>query len=633
MIKAQQLRRMLALALLLAAAFLGLGYRLVDIQVIRHDELRLRACANTHREYLLQPRRGDIRDIRGNLLATSLPAKTVCADPSLLGNRRTQVAHAIAPCLQLPEPKVLELLSRVTRTNELGMVFTNRYVVLHRKVPMETWRQLQGVMSNLNFGVDEKRLTNKLEARFYRELRQSAIFPDPIEDQIRIYPNQRLAAHVLGYTGMHETELNGRELIETVGMDGMERMLNARLSGVRGWRVTEKDKRNRELVNFREQDVEPSDGLNVVLTLDAGVQFIVESELAEAMKKHTPISVCGMVIRPRTGEVLGLGVLPNYDPNTPGSEPPDFRRNRAISDVQEPGSTFKVVVVSSALTDGLVKLGDTFYCEMGHFAFAGHTLHDHASYGSLSVETIITKSSNIGAAKIGIKMGEQPLYDHIRAFGFGQRTGIALPGEVNGILNPVRQWSKVSIAQIPMGHGVAVTPLQMCMAMAAIANQGVLMQPMLVDRLEDSENNVVAKFQPTPVRRVLTPEASAQMIKALKTVVTKDGTAFKARLDHYSVAGKTGTAQKVENGGYSHDKYFSSFIGFFPADKPELCISVVMDYPKGGHYGGDVCAPVFRQIAERVANYLNIHPDLTPEDKGEKLAGKKGRVLVTASNQ
>ena len=227
--------------------------------------------------------------------------------------------------------------------------------------------------------------------------------------------------------------------------------MNEKLAGVRGWRLTETDRLRRELVPLREQDVEPRDGLNVVLTIDSVLQHIVESSLAEAMEKHSPISISGIVVRPRTGEILALATLPTYDPNNPGNARPEERRNRVISDIAEPGSTFKVIVVSGALNDGTVRPADTFDCEHGHFFFAGRTLHDHESYGVLTVEQIITKSSNIGAAKIGIRMGENRLYDYIRNFGFGSATGLPLLGEVSARLfvPPVKRWSKVTIAQIP----------------------------------------------------------------------------------------------------------------------------------------------------------------------------------------
>jgi cell division protein FtsI (penicillin-binding protein 3) len=264
-------------------------------------------------------------------------------------------------------------------------------------------------------------------------------------------------------------------------------------------------------------------------------------------------------------------------------------------------------VVSGAFNEQIVTPKEQFDCEHGSFHFAGRLLHDHKSYGVLSTEGIITKSSNIGAAKIGIRLGETRLHDYIENFGVGTRTGILLPGEVPGLLHAVTNWSKVSIAQIPMGQGVASTSLQMAMAMCAIANKGTLMRPMLVSQLQDSDGEVVARYSPQPVRRVISEEAAREMVEALKTVPTSDGTAPKAALEHYTVAGKTGTAQKPP---YHLNKFYASFIGFFPADNPEICIYIAMDEPRGDlHQGGQVCAPVFKQIAEKVANYLNIRPD------------------------
>lgn len=633
MAKQLQYRRLMVLALMLGVALAALGFRLIDLQVLRYEELSTKARRNTRRELLLEPRRGDILDAKGNMLATSVFVKTVCADPALIGNRRVEVARAVAPLLQMSEAELVERLKPRLLRNESGSVVTNHYVVLRRKVPLETWQRIQTTMTNLSFGVDEKLLTRG-ERAFYRDLRRGAIYVEKMDDQLRVYPGQALAAHVLGYVGMDEREVNGTRLLETSGKDGIERVFDTKLAGVRGWRVTEADRPGRELVPLREQDVEPRDGFNLVLTLDSVVQHIVETALAEAVEKHSPLSISGIVVRPRTGEILALAVLPNFDPNNPGSASPDARRNRVVADVAEPGSTFKIVVVSGALNDRIVQLNDTFDCEHGRFHFAGRVLHDHESYGVLSTEGIITKSSNIGAAKIGIRLGNSRLHDYICDFGFGTRTGLGMPGEVAGIVHPLKNWSKVSIAQIPMGQGIAVTSLQMTMAMCAIANKGMLMRPMIADRLEDRDHNVVTKFPPQRVRQVISEAAARQMVKALKTVVSPEGTAAKAALAHYTVAGKTGTAQKSGGpSGYLPGKYYASFIGFFPADSPEICIAVMMDEPKQGYYGGQIAAPVFKQIGERVANYLNIRPEdnEAPQAAGAIATYKDDRPLRTAA--
>ncbi len=597
-----QLRRLVLLGVLLGAAFAGLSYRLIYLQVFRHADLMAKAQMYTHKEYLLNPRRGDILDIKGNLLATSVPGRTLCANISLIGNRQTEIARALAPLLQMTEAKLIQKISPRGRLNANGEV-TNRAVcvVLKRKVPAETWQKIQMTMSNLTFGVDEKNLSRTNQA-FFRNLREGAIYSEPSD--LRQYPNGPLASHVLGFVGMGEGEA-------ITGKEGIEQSFDSKLTGVRGLRVTERDRKKREIVAMREEDVEPRDGLNVVLTIDSVVQHITEAALAEGMETYSPISISGIVVRPRTGEILAMATLPNFDANDLDSASVEARRNRVITDAPEPGSTFKIVVVSGGLNDGIVRLTDTFDCGHGHFWHAGKELHDHESYGLLSVENIISKSSNIGAAQIGIKMGQARLYDYIKAFGFGEKTGIPLQGESSGIVHRLDSWSKVSIAQIPMGQGIAVTRLQMMMAMCAIANHGWLMRPMLVDRLEDSDHRVMAKYTPQAVRQVISDSAAKSMIQALKTVVSPDGTAPKAALEHYTVAGKTGTAQKAEHGKYVQGKYFASFIGFFPADNPELAISVMLDEPDihKGYYGGQIAAPIFKQIAERTANYLNVRPE------------------------
>ena len=610
-----QLRRALLLLLVLGAAFAGLGYRLVDLQVLRHDELARMAELNTERDFLKVPGRGNILDISGNLLATCISVKTVCANPSLMGNQQAVVARALAPLLGISETALYQRLFPRVSKNEKGETVTNGlyYVRLQKNVSDETWQKIQMAMSNLSFGVDESKLSRTNRA-FFRNLRKNAIFAEA--DQLRVYPNGPLAAQVLGFVSSDDVTLDGVNVSQISGREGVELVMNSALSGAAGWRVTEMDRQRHELVALRDQDVQARDGLTVVLTLDAVIQHIVETALADAMQKHTPISITGIVIRPGTGEILAMATLPNFDPNNPGAATADVRRDRVIADLMEPGSTFKIVVVSGALNDGVVHLSDTFNCEEGHFAYGGRVLHDHEPFGILTTESIITKSSNIGAAKIGIRLGANRLYDYATKYGFGQRTGIPLPGEVSGILYPVTRWSKVSIAQIPMGQGVAVTRLQMLMAMGAIANDGWLMRPMLVNRLTDRNGNVVEQYTPQRVRQVISDATDKLMIEALKTVVSPEGTAPGAAMKDYTVAGKTGTAQKVGPDGYERGKYFASFVGFFPADNPQLCISVVMDEPKEGYYGGQVCGPVFRDIAERCASYLNIPPDKTPGPGG-----------------
>ncbi|MGH7980046.1 MAG: peptidoglycan D,D-transpeptidase FtsI family protein, partial [Limisphaerales bacterium] len=624
MVNRLQLKRAMLLLIVMAAAFAGLGYRLVDLQILRHDELAQLEQENTQREFWQAPRRGDILDAHGNLLATSVPVDTVCADPSLIGNEQAVIARALAPLLQMPEADLYpKLFYHVSRDGKGQMVTNNfHYVRLRRHISEQAWQKIQETMGLLNFGVNEAEIP-KAQREFYRTLRTDAIFAEP--DEMRVYPNGALAAQVLGFCSERDVTMDNHIFSEMIGRDGIEETFNSKLSGVAGWRISDTDRAQHELVALRDADVQPRDGLNVVLTIDSVIQDIVETAIEKAMQQHTPRSITGIVIRPATGEILAMATLPHYDPNHSETISPETR-DRCITDVMEPGSTFKIVVVSGALNQGVVRLNDTFYCEHGHFAYGGRILHDAEPFGILTTAGIITKSSNIGAAKIGIKLGEDQLYDYAADYGFGERSGIPLPGEVAGILHPVKDWSKVSIAQIPMGHGVAVTRLQMAMAMAAIANDGWLMRPMLVKCLEDRDGNIVEQYAPQRIRKVISDETDKEMIVALKTVVSPEGTAPKAALKDYVVAGKTGTAQKVENGAYVSNKYVASFIGFFPADNPQVCISIVMDDPQEGHYGGEVCGPVFHEIAARCASYLNIPPDqnLQPSDTAPMVAASRG---------
>jgi len=605
---------MLLLALVVAA-FAGLGFRLVELQMWRHDEFASLAQKGSQEKIRQVAVRGDILDANGNLLATSVPVKTVCANPSLLGDEQGAVAHALAPLLQMSEADLFQKLQPRLIKNSKGETVTNQYTVLERKVSDETWQKIYSTMGDLPLPVDESKMSKTGRVNFGNfayNLRRYAIFG--ADDQLRVYQNGPLAAHVLGFVG---TRQNTNGTSELFGYDGIEKFFDDKLEGASGWRVTGMDSRKNELTAYRDEDVQARDGLSVVLTIDTAVQNILETEMAAAMREHSPASITGIITRPSTGEILAMASFPEYDPNNLETINSTNEPDRLISDVMEPGSTFKTIVISGALNDRVVSLNDTVFCEDGVFHYGGITLHDaeHDHFGNLTVEQVLEKSSNIGASKIGIRLQPQRLYDYMENFGLGAATGIPLPGEVSArqFVRPPDKWGKYSIAQIPMGQGVAVTRLQMVMAVGTIANDGVLMRPMLVKQLQDQNGNVVQKYEPQAVRRVISEETAREMVEALKTVVSKDGTAPQASLADYVVAGKTGTAEKTVEGqiGYAKDKYVITFIGFFPADNPQICISIVMDSPKeGGHaFGGALCGPVFHNVAERCASYLNIPPD------------------------
>lgn len=616
----KQIQRALVLAVFLVMAFACIGWRLVDLQVLRHAELSAQAERKNERKIWQSAKRGDILDVSGNPLATTLPVKTVWVNPEALAaqkvlpNAPLYFSRVLAPLLQVEESKLLQQMTPRLRTTRDGQVLTNQYAVLKRQVTEPAWLQIQAALKTIPGFVDT-RGWKKSDRQALTNLCRVAVGTD--SEQMRIYPNGSLAGQVVGFVAARESTNRAPGL---VGCDGIEKSFDAKLAGVDGWRVTEADSARREVASRRDEDVQARDGLNVVLTLDTAVQHIVETALADAMEKHSPKSITGVVMRPRTGEILAMASLPSYDPGKSSTISYETR-NRVVTDVVEPGSTFKIVVVSGALNNHVTSLDETWNCEGGRFAFGGRILRDHEAYPTLTTRGIITKSSNIGSAKIGIRLGEQKLFDYAWDYGFGQRTGIPLPGEPVGILHPVKKWSKVSIAQIPMGHGLAATRLQMLYAMAAIANDGWLMRPMMVSRLQQRDGSVLQRYAPERVRQVISHEAALKMIEALKTVPAPGGTAPDAAMKNYVVAGKTGTAQKIENGTYVSGKYISSFIGFFPADNAELCISIVMDEPKEGYYGGKVCGPVFREIAERCASYLNIPADPTLLGTNAPLAG------------
>ena len=544
----------------LTALFATVGFRLFQLHVLRYDELRSQAMANSERVLHRQGRRGNILDANGNLLANSLAAHIITADPSLTAPKAAALARSLSPLLGMDEASLVEKLTR-----------EGRYVRLKQKVDEETTLRIKAL---------------KLAGICF-------------EDQfVRSYPNGNLAAHVIGF-------VDGTEK----GVQGVEASMEEYLAGHAGYEIIERDRRGRELRAYRDEILDPRDGYNVVLTLDQVIQHIAETELEKAMVQFKPQAAMIIVSRPKTGEILAMSCRPTFDLNDPGTAPADARRNRCVSDVAEPGSTFKIIHISYALNEGLVTLSDRFDCEHGAWVYGGRVLHDAHPYGVLSVEEILFHSSNIGAAKIAVfRVGPERLFEAIRRYGLGRKTGIALPGEVSGIVHPVARWNKLTITRIPMGHEIAVTPLQMMMAMNAVANGGRLMKPMILKRVLDQDGRSLGDYQPQLVGLTISPRGTEMMTTALRKVVTPVGTAPKAAVENYDVAGKTGTAQKVENGVYVN-RYYSSFIGYLPAADPEISILVSLDDPSGGaYYGGSVAGPVFRAVAEKVAQYLGIPP-------------------------
>ncbi len=420
---------------------------------------------------------------------------------------------------------------------------------------------------------------------------------------MRSYPQDTLASHVIGYVDHYQKN----------GLQGIEQRLQHILQGQDGWRRIVRDSSGREIVPYRAQDVPSRNGFNVVLTLDSIIQHIVEDELDEAVHEFKPVGAMAIVTRPRTGEILAMSSRPTYNPNLPKTDL-DAMRNRSISDIMEPGSTFKIVAVAAALNEGLATLDTKYFCENGEFSYGGRILRDHNPYGSLTVKEGVQKSSNIMTAKIALELGDARLHDYVRKFGFGERSGVVLPAELRGIVNPLNRWSKISITRIPMGHEVATTPLQVLMAMNVIANGGTLMKPMLVSRITDSQGRIIEQNYPQVVRRVISPYAAEMMNEALLSVTRQGGTAQRAAVEGFSVAGKTGTAQKIDpkTGTYyqgKQGKVVASFAGYLPAENPEISIVVVLDEPQAKlTYGGQTAAPVFARMSQRIVQHLAMRP-------------------------
>lgn len=427
----------------------------------------------------------------------------------------------------------------------------------------------------------------------------------------RFYPKRDLTAQVIGYVGTDDE-----------GLSGIERQYNARLRGKPGRLLISVDARRRWFGSVQKQ---PEPGENIVLTIDEKIQYIAERELEAAVAESNAESGTVIVQDPRTGEVLGLANRPTFNPNLSREITPAKLKDHAVSDVYEPGSTFKIVAIAGALEEKLTRPQEIFDCQMGSIVINGHRIHDWKPYGNLSVADILAHSSDVGAIKIALRLGEERFYKYIRDFGFGQKTGIELPAETRGLTKPLDRWSKVSIGAISMGQEIGVSPVQLAAAISAIANDGTWVAPRIVaGTTAPNQPAQTIAFHPVGERRVISPLASAQMKQMLQGVVLH-GTGKKAILEGYSSAGKTGTAQKIDpaTGTYSRTKYIASFAGFAPVNSPVVTVVVVLDSPRGRYHGGDVGAPVFQRIAQQVLEYLHAPHDVELPNRRMLLAERR----------
>ena len=603
-----RMSRLCLLGMGLVLCFGVLLGRLIYIQVYLHDELESRANRLTERTYIREAYRGSILDRNGEVLASSEPVHILCADPSRIGRYHRTLGRALARYLGKDEEEMIERLRpryigggspgerRIDPHQRLGVTMTD-----------EEWTRLRSRLRGLVVAGEES--LPEEEREFIDAMRREAIFSESVESIRRTYHNGELAAHVLGYVQTREKMIKNRPVFYLRGQTGVEARFDRKMQGVLGWRRTETSRDSREMVPFRSMEVEPRKGLDLHLTLDIGVQRIVEEELRRGVAMWKPEGATVIVLRPRTGEILAMANHPTFDPARYGEYSEAERRNRAISDQYEPGSTFKTISVAAALGERVVDLDTRFDCEGGEIEYMGVPLTDDHEYGILTVRDIIKKSSNIGTFKIARILGEEKLHHALRQFGIGQTTGIALPAAASGRFRSVGDWSGISITRVPIGYEVAVTPLQITMALAALANDGWLMRPLIVASLVDEDGVEVERYAPERIRQVVSARVAREITRAMERVVESGGTAIRARLDHHDVAGKTGTSRKYIAGkGYSDLHYFASFIGYFPARNPEVLISVIFDEPRGSIYGGVVAGLVFREIGQKLSSYLDIPP-------------------------
>jgi cell division protein FtsI (penicillin-binding protein 3) len=565
--------RIAVCGVVLTSLFVAVGKRAFNLQVRDADRLRAMAEEQYLREIELPPRRGRILDRNGADLASTADVDSIYCNPR-----------------QLPDPR-------------------------------EAARKLARLLA----GIDRAELEKKLEQRRFFAWVKRKVTPEEAaavkalglpgmaftREPRRFYPNRSLAATVMGHAGSDGSGLDGVEL-------ALDKNLRGTTSSVQGVR----DALGRDIAVEGTMDGPSTSGSDAVLTIDRYLTFITERALAAGAAEHHAKGAVAIMMDPRSGEVLAMASVPTYNPNEPIGAAEAEARNRAITDTYEPGSTMKTFTIASALDAGVVKPDDRFDCLMGRMMVGKYSIHDTHPHGVLTAAEVFKFSSNIGATKIARRLGRDAFADALARFGFGHPTGIGLPGERSGVVRPVEKWGDIGFANISFGQGIAVTPLQMIAGVSAIAGGGIYRQPRIVARVVEPDGTIDAP-PVAPDRRVMSASAARTMLGIMRGVTEHGGTAPQAAIEGYAVGGKTGTAQKVANGHYDPTKWVSSFLGVVPADDPRLAIIVVVDEPQGGHLGGVVAAPIFKEIAEEALRYLRVPPttDLVATGKGTATRG------------
>ena len=558
----------------------GICLRLVYLQIFRYGAFEKRATHERERTEEVSARRGIIYDRTGRELAMSIAVDSVFAVPA-----------------EIPDlAGTVSLISKITNTDPRETLAKckagHTFCWVARKADAET--------------ADRIRSLNLRGIYFQKESR-------------RFYPKRELAAQVLGYVGMDDE-----------GLSGIERQYDDKLRGSPGRMLISVDAHRKWFGSVEKQ---PEPGENVVLTVDEQIQYIAERELATAIEQTHAITGTIIVQNPHTGEILALANQPTFNPNLTKEITPERLKNHAVSDVYEPGSTFKVVTISAALEEKLTRPDEVFDCQMGSIVINGMRIRDSRPHGLLPVWGVLAESSDVGAIKIALRLGEDRFYKYIRAFGFGQQTGIELPGETRGLTKPVNRWSKVSIGAISMGQEIGISPMQLALLVSTIANDGVAVPPRIVAGTTDPQPTPqTVAFHPADGRRVISSMTAAEMKQMMQKVVL-EGTGKRAVLEGYSSAGKTGTAQKVDPAthAYSKTKYVASFAGFAPLNDPAIVVAVILDSAVGLHQGGQVSAPVFQRVAQQVLEYLHTPHDVElPRSRQILLASQKTKTQELA---
>lgn len=555
--------RIRLIGVIFTIGFVLVATRAFDLQVLQGKQWHERADRQHQKTIPLTPQRGTIFDSNGEELAVSVDVDSIYVEPRKLEDRAAATKQ-LAKALGLPRETVKAKLKG-----------NSNFVWLRRQVSPDQSEKIRSL--NLK-GVGM------------------------IKEPRRFYPNSNIAAHLLGFTGL-----------DPKGLEGLELKYDKEILGRGGYLVMERDALGRGLGTGLPQVQGATRGHDLYLTLDKNLQYIAERELADGLRKTKAKAGTVVMMEPATGKVLAMASYPEYNPNSFFRHKPSQWRNRAVCDSYEPGSTFKVFLMAAALNEAVVSTSQKIDCENGKFRVGGKNIHDHKKYQKLTPAEIIKYSSNIGSAKIGKLLERKAFYGYLQDFGFGQQTGIDLPGEAVGLLRPPSKWFEVDLANISFGQGVSVTPIQLATAVSAIANGGYLMEPYVVDRVVDSQGQVSQQNKPRVVRKVIARDVAQTVTRMMEMTTEEGGTATNARVPGFRVAGKTGTAQKVDavTGTYSVDKRVASFVGFLPAEDPRLVMLVSIDEPKKVVYGGLTAAPVFSRIAAQAMQYLKVQPNET----------------------